>query len=126
MVRSWLDPRALAAGIGVAFTLSPVAQAGLLCPNGAYVSRGPCTLCPDGRYVGAGSLCSGAPLSGYAVSSERNPQYTHASSPHNNGRAGSSSSASTMTSPASVRSLACTDGSAATSSRCPAPAPTAR
>lgn len=32
-----------------------------LCPNGSYVSSGPCTLCPDGSYVGGGAQCALTP-----------------------------------------------------------------
>ena len=46
---------------------------GSLCPNGAYVSRGPCTLCPDGSYVAAGALCIVTPVGGYASTSVRHP-----------------------------------------------------
>lgn len=47
------------------FSFGSVAQAQYMCPNGSYVSQGPCTLCPDGRYVGGGARCQIAPGGGY-------------------------------------------------------------
>jgi hypothetical protein len=35
-----------------------VSQAPIMCPDGSYVSRPPCTLCPNGHYVGGSSTCS--------------------------------------------------------------------
>ncbi len=94
MVRFRLDPRLLAAGLSLALIAGPAVQAGQLCPNGAYVAHGPCTLCPGGRYVGAGSLCSGTPLSGYTVTSEQTAKLVHTSAPRNAGGSSNTTSAS--------------------------------
>jgi len=127
MARIRLDARALAAG--VALTMIPAAHAGLLCPNGAYVSRGPCTLCPDGRYVGAGSLCSGIAPSGYSVSGGRTVQYTRSAAPRTNARTGTASSvaatAASTARPTAVRSLPCTENAVPTAGQC-TPVPPAR
>lgn len=48
----------------LSFLLSAPAHA-FLCPDGTYVSRGPCTLCPDGTYVGGGGSCVLAPDGNY-------------------------------------------------------------
>lgn len=32
-----------------------------MCPNGQFVSSGPCTMCADGTYVGGGQRCVIAP-----------------------------------------------------------------
>jgi len=45
--------------------LPSVASAPRMCPDGSYVSRGPCTMCPDGRYVGGGAQCQMAPDGSY-------------------------------------------------------------
>ena len=55
-----------------ALTLSASALAQTyMCPDGSYVSRGPCTLCPDGHYVGGSQVCSMAPDGTYVPG--RNP-----------------------------------------------------
>jgi hypothetical protein len=41
------------------------ASAQTLCPDGSYVSKGPCQLCPDGGYVGGGGPCSLTPKGDY-------------------------------------------------------------
>ena len=47
---------------GFIAVLSVAAQAApFLCPNGKYVSSGPCNLCPGGSYVGGGETCTIAP-----------------------------------------------------------------
>jgi hypothetical protein len=32
-----------------------------ICPDGSYVSNGPCRICPDGSYVGGSGACAIAP-----------------------------------------------------------------
>ena len=40
-------------------------QASQMCPDGSYVSQGPCTMYPNGRYVGGGAQCQMAPDGSY-------------------------------------------------------------
>ena len=47
------------------FGFSSAAQAQYICPDGSYVSQGPCTICPNGRYVGGGAQCEIAPDGSY-------------------------------------------------------------
>lgn len=49
---------------------SSVAQASYMCPDGSYVSEGPCTMCPNGRYVGGGAQCQMAPDGSYVPRQE--------------------------------------------------------
>ena len=54
---------------------SSVAQASYMCPDGSYVSQGPCTLCPNGRYVGGGAQCQMTPDGSYVPRQENsNPR----------------------------------------------------
>ena len=47
-------------GIMVSIALVFSASAQTLCPDGSYVSSGPCLLCPDGGYVGGGGQTEGS------------------------------------------------------------------
>jgi hypothetical protein len=38
-----------------------VSNAQTMCPDGSFVSEGPCTHCPDGTFVGGGARCQMAP-----------------------------------------------------------------
>lgn len=49
------------------------AQSPYMCPDGSYVSRGPCIMCPDGRYVGGGVQCQMAPDGSYVPSRGNTP-----------------------------------------------------
>jgi hypothetical protein len=53
-----------------------VADDAYLCPDGSYVSRGPCRLCSDGSYVSASSACVLAPDGGYHPKRAKPPQLT--------------------------------------------------
>ena len=75
---------------------------GLLCPDGAYVARGPCTLCPDGRYIGAGALCAGVPGGGYTPTSQKPPPLAP----------------STPSRPGATRTSTCPDGFITAGTRC--------
>jgi hypothetical protein len=63
---------------GFALMAAPVvgASGSYLCPDGTYVSRGPCRLCPDGSYVSASSACVLAPDGSYHPKGARPPQLT--------------------------------------------------
>jgi len=39
------------------FPVPAMAQQPVMCPDGSYVDRGPCTLCPNGSYIGSGGQC---------------------------------------------------------------------
>ncbi len=47
----------------IAFPTTALGQ--VLCPDGSYVSQGPCILCPDGSYVSASRGCQLAPDGSY-------------------------------------------------------------
>ena len=57
---------------------APIAGASdsYLCPDGTYVSRGPCRLCPDGSYVSASNSCVLAPDWSYHPEGPKPPQLT--------------------------------------------------
>lgn len=57
-----------------------VALAQYLCPDGNYVSRGPCTICPNGKYVGGGAQCQIAPDGSYVPRQESNSKGTTSNS----------------------------------------------
>ena len=69
--------RMLAASIlTLGLPLSVSAQT-FMCPDGNYVSKGPCTLCPNGKYVGSGAQCQLTPSGSYVPKVEgKNPQLT--------------------------------------------------
>lgn len=96
----WLRPLAVGGALAI-LGCGDAAADGVLCPNGAYVARGPCTLCPDGGYVGAGTLCAGAQVGTFAAPATRR---TALSAPP----ARSSS----------IRTILCPDGSYVTGTRC--------
>src|SRR5664280_49690 len=56
--------------------LPTMVQAAYMCPDGSYVSNGPCTSCPDGSYIGGGAMCELAPNGSY-IPSNRNTLSTH-------------------------------------------------
>ena len=72
-----------------------------MCPDGSYVSRGPCTLCPNGRYVGGGATCQLTPDGSYVPQTRGAPQIAPDGSFHPSGRL-----------------ILCPDGSYVTGTRC--------
>lgn len=73
-----------------------------LCPNGSYVSSGPCTLCPDGSYVGGGAQCALTPGGGYVPGGSSPPQLAPDGTWH----------------PGGGNVILCPDGTYVTGSRC--------
>jgi len=49
-------------------------QCQVLCPDGSFVSRGPCTLCPNGSFVGGGGGCQLATNGQFVAQDRRNPR----------------------------------------------------
>ena len=49
----------------------------VMCPDGSFVARGPCTLCPDGSFIGGGGRCQLAPDGSFIpeqrIPARRNP-----------------------------------------------------
>jgi hypothetical protein len=61
--------RTMLLGVAVLIVVFPSAsQAWYMCPDGSYVSEGPCTVCPDGSYVGSGARCQITPSGNYVPS----------------------------------------------------------
>ena len=90
-------------GLLFAVAMSSVVQAQAMCPDGSYVSKGPCSMCPNGKYVGNGAQCQMTPNGGYVEQrSNASPQMTP------NGRYVSGGS----------RPIMCPDGSYVTGTRC--------
>ncbi len=53
----------------------PLAASGqALCPDGSYVSQGPCRLCPDGTYVSASLSCVLTPKGTYVPKRPNGPR----------------------------------------------------
>jgi len=91
------------AGLILAFCLPSIALAQTLCPDGNYVSKGPCVLCPNGKYVGNGAQCQLTPGGTYVERKElSSPQLT----PNGSYVSGGS------------RQILCPDGSYVAGSRC--------
>ncbi len=63
-----------AVGLFVGFVVSTTAYSQVMCPNGSFVSRGPCTMCPDGSFVGGGASCQLAPNGQFVAQDPRNPR----------------------------------------------------
>jgi hypothetical protein len=53
------------ATILVSIATVSLASAQTLCPDGSYVSNGPCQLCPDGSYIAGGDACVLTPKGDY-------------------------------------------------------------
>jgi hypothetical protein len=92
-----------AALCGMFFLAAPMAFAqSFMCPNGGYVSRGPCTLCPDGNYVGGGAQCALTPGGRYVPGGSSPPQLAPDGTWHSGGG----------------NVILCPDGTYVTGSRC--------
>lgn len=59
-----LRSKLILAAISLTVVTLPV-RAQVMCPDGSYVSKGPCNLCPNGKYVGGGAQCQMAPDGSY-------------------------------------------------------------
>ena len=59
--------------VGIAFIPIPAAFA-YMCPDGSYVSKGPCNICPDGSYIGGGASCQIAPDGTYVPKTSEGPK----------------------------------------------------
>lgn len=50
------------------------ASAQVMCPNGSFVSRGPCVMCADGSFVGGGGRCQMASNGQFVPETRQGPQ----------------------------------------------------
>ena len=62
----------VAAAASLLTATASVAQ--VLCPDGSFVSRGPCVLCPDGSFIGGGGRCQLAPNGQFVPKTSQGPQ----------------------------------------------------
>jgi hypothetical protein len=58
----------------IAIFIASTASAQVMCPNGSFVSRGPCVMCPDGSFIGGGGNCQMAPNGQFVPQTRQGPQ----------------------------------------------------
>lgn len=58
----------------VAISTASTASAQVMCPDGSFVSRGPCVMCPDGSFIGGGARCQMAPNGRFVPETRQGPQ----------------------------------------------------
>lgn len=56
------------------FVVFSAANSQVMCPDGSFVSSGPCTMCPNGSFVGGGASCQLAPNGQFVAQDPRNPK----------------------------------------------------
>lgn len=62
------------AGLALVAFASTATYSQVMCPDGSFVSRGPCTMCPNGSFVGGGAGCQLAPNGQFVAQDRQNPQ----------------------------------------------------
>ena len=73
-INSWLSVMSVIAILTASTASAQVPSAQVLCPNGSYVSPGPCVLCPDGSFIGGGGKCQLAPNGRFVPETRQGPQ----------------------------------------------------
>lgn len=66
---------ALQAMSAIAFLFASAAShSQVMCPDGSFVSRAPCTMCPDGTFVGGSASCQMAPNGRFVAQDPHQPR----------------------------------------------------
>lgn len=71
-----MNAKSLLLAISVGMLTSQAALAQVMCPDGSFVSKGPCVICPDGTFIGGGGRCQMAPNGQFVPETRQGPRMT--------------------------------------------------